>query len=65
MAGSTGGCLSVIGARTMEQLEDNLGALNLPLSEEEIKRVDEVSKLEKSYPYRFLELYGSRSKLVN
>ena len=55
----------MIGARTMEQLEDNLGALDLPLSEEEIKRVDEVSKLEKSYPYRFLELYGSRSKLVN
>ena len=51
----------VIGARTIEQLEDNMGALELPLSDEEIKRVDEVSKPEKGYPYRFIELYGSRS----
>jgi aryl-alcohol dehydrogenase-like predicted oxidoreductase len=54
-------CSLVIGARTIEQLQDNLGALSLALTQEEIRQLDEVSKPEKGYPYRFIELYGSRS----
>ena len=50
----------VLGVRTMEQLQDNLGAADLHLTEAQIDRLDIVSDIEKGYPYRFLELYGSR-----
>jgi aryl-alcohol dehydrogenase-like predicted oxidoreductase len=33
----------IIGPRTMEQLEDNLGALNVTLTQDDLKRLDEVS----------------------
>jgi aryl-alcohol dehydrogenase-like predicted oxidoreductase len=44
----------IIGARTMEQLEDNLGATGWELSEEQVKRLSEASDLEDVYPYRFI-----------
>jgi aryl-alcohol dehydrogenase-like predicted oxidoreductase len=50
----------IIGARTMNQLEDNLKAIELQLPPEEISRLDEVSALEESYPYRFIDSYGAR-----
>ena len=50
----------VLGVRTMEQLLDNLGAADLQLSPDEMARLDAVSALEDSYPYRFIELYGAR-----
>jgi aryl-alcohol dehydrogenase-like predicted oxidoreductase len=43
----------IFGARTLEQLEDNLGAGELTLDEESLKRLDEVSALELVYPYDF------------
>jgi aryl-alcohol dehydrogenase-like predicted oxidoreductase len=44
----------IIGARTMEQLEDNLGAVGWELSEEQVARLSEVSAIEEVYPYRFI-----------
>jgi len=44
---------SIFGARTLEQLEDNLGAADLTLDEEAIRRLEEVSQLELVYPYNF------------
>jgi aryl-alcohol dehydrogenase-like predicted oxidoreductase len=41
----------VVGARTEEQLADNLGAADLVLSEEERARLDEVSAPRLMYPY--------------
>lgn len=41
----------VIGARTDEQLADNLKAASLTLSEDQIKRLDEASKPPLLYPY--------------
>jgi aryl-alcohol dehydrogenase-like predicted oxidoreductase len=41
----------VIGARTREQLADNLAAAELTLSEEERARLDEVSAMPLNYPY--------------
>jgi aryl-alcohol dehydrogenase-like predicted oxidoreductase len=41
----------VIGARTTEQLADNLAAADLTLSEEEVKRLDDVSQPVLLYPY--------------
>jgi aryl-alcohol dehydrogenase-like predicted oxidoreductase len=41
----------VIGARTDEQLADNLGAADLALSQEELTRLEEVSRPPLLYPY--------------
>jgi aryl-alcohol dehydrogenase-like predicted oxidoreductase len=40
----------IIGAKTVEQLEDNLAAVDLRLSPEEVARLDEVSALPPEYP---------------
>ncbi len=49
------GVTSVIfGARTLEQLDDNLKAADLLLSVEQMKRLDEASAFELGYPYDFL-----------
>jgi aryl-alcohol dehydrogenase-like predicted oxidoreductase len=45
----------IIGARTMEQLEDNLGAMGWELDPEQVERLSEASALEDVYPYRFIQ----------
>ena len=40
----------IIGAKTMEQLADNLEAVKLSLSVEELKKLDDVSALPPEYP---------------
>jgi aryl-alcohol dehydrogenase-like predicted oxidoreductase len=40
----------IIGAKTNEQLMDNIAATDLKLSEAELKSLDEVSKLAREYP---------------
>jgi aryl-alcohol dehydrogenase-like predicted oxidoreductase len=50
----------IIGARTMPQLESNLKAAELNLSDEEMKTLDEVSALPERYPYRFQENYARK-----
>jgi aryl-alcohol dehydrogenase-like predicted oxidoreductase len=44
----------IIGARTMEQLEDNLSAAGWELSEEQVGRLSEASAIDEVYPYRFI-----------
>lgn len=41
----------IIGARTLPQLEENLGALDVQLTDAHIKRLDEVSAVEKGSPH--------------
>jgi aryl-alcohol dehydrogenase-like predicted oxidoreductase len=50
----------IIGARTPEQLADNLGAIGWELTAEELDRLDTVSALEEGYPYRMIREYGKR-----
>ncbi|MFV8752090.1 aldo/keto reductase [Nannocystaceae bacterium ST9] len=45
----------IFGARTLAQLDDNLAAAELELSEGEMKRLDEASAYELGYPYDFLK----------
>ena len=45
----------IIGARTMEQLEDNLGATGWELTEEQTRKLSEAGALEETYPYRFIK----------
>jgi aryl-alcohol dehydrogenase-like predicted oxidoreductase len=53
-------CSVIIGARTLAQLDDNLAAGKLSLSEEELARLSHASEPDDPYPYRFLKLYASR-----
>jgi aryl-alcohol dehydrogenase-like predicted oxidoreductase len=46
----------LVGARTVAQLEDNLKALEVKLSGEDLKRLDEASRFELVYPYGFINL---------
>ncbi|WPU64293.1 aldo/keto reductase [Peredibacter starrii] len=45
----------IIGARTIEQLEDNLSALDVKLSAEHLKALDEISKPSLNFPADFLK----------
>lgn len=50
----------VFGARTMEQLEANLGSVAWELDESEIKVLDAVSSIPLPYPYSFIDRYTRR-----
>jgi aryl-alcohol dehydrogenase-like predicted oxidoreductase len=49
---------SIIGARTMEQLEDNLGALETKLTPEQIKTLDDASQPKLNFPHDFIRNIG-------
>lgn len=50
----------IFGARSIAQLEDNLKAAELRLSDEEMKRLDETSAFDLGYPYTFMANIQSR-----
>jgi aryl-alcohol dehydrogenase-like predicted oxidoreductase len=55
----------IIGAKTVEQLADNLAAKDVKLSADEVKALDEVSKLPREYPGWMLERQAAdRGKYV-
>jgi aryl-alcohol dehydrogenase-like predicted oxidoreductase len=49
----------IIGAKSVEQLDDNLAAADLALSTDEIAKLDEVSALPREYPGWMLERQGA------
>ena len=60
LAGKPGVCSVIIGARTDEQLADNLGAIDLELSEDERRRLEDVSAPDLIYPYWWQGKYNDR-----
>ena len=48
----------IVGAKTTEQLEDNLAASDLTLTPDDLKALDEASRLPREYPGWMLELQG-------
>ncbi|MGC9670564.1 aldo/keto reductase [Planosporangium sp. 12N6] len=44
----------IVGARRLEQLTDNLGAVDLTLPEEAVRRLDEASAIELGFPSDFI-----------
>ncbi len=52
----------IIGAKTMEQLDDNLEAVKLSLSADELKKLDEVSALPPEYPGWMLARQGAERR---
>jgi aryl-alcohol dehydrogenase-like predicted oxidoreductase len=49
----------IIGAKRLDQLEDNLAAVDVKLSDEEMKQLDEVSTLPPEYPGWMLPFQGA------
>lgn len=49
-----GVCSVIFGARTVEQLDQNLPAADLALSAEQMKQLDDASALDLGYPYDFM-----------
>lgn len=45
---------TILGARTLAQLEDNLGALDLRFDDDQIARLDAVSRIDLGFPHDFL-----------
>ena len=54
--GQPGVASTIIGARTLDQLEDNLAGLNLRLEEEHWKSLAEVSEPQLNFPAAFLQM---------
>lgn len=48
----------LLGARTLNQLEDNLKAAEITLTNQELEALTKVSALPELYPYRMIQAYG-------
>jgi aryl-alcohol dehydrogenase-like predicted oxidoreductase len=59
--GRPGVSSTIIGARTLKQLDDNLGALAVTLTAAQRGKLDEVSKPKLNFPHDFLKNSGSFS----
>jgi aryl-alcohol dehydrogenase-like predicted oxidoreductase len=53
----------ILGARNQEQLEQNLGAIGWNLTEDQVKRLDEVSAVPRAYPYWHQAQFAERNPL--
>lgn len=51
----------IIGARSIEQLQENLGAAGWRLADDDRRRLDDVSAVDLGYPHDWLEHYGLRA----
>lgn len=49
----SGVIIPLLGARTLAQLQDNLGALQVTLTPEQLAHLDEVSKIELGFPHEW------------
>ncbi len=52
--------IPIIGARKESQIKDNIACLEFELSNEQLKKLNEISKIEMGFPHDFLN-----SKMVN
>ncbi len=57
--------LPVIGARTVDQLKDNLGCLDVALSADQVAELDDASAIELGYPHRLYTSTMLRNMLVD
>jgi aryl-alcohol dehydrogenase-like predicted oxidoreductase len=46
--------IPIVGVRTLQQLSDALGSLDVTLPKEHLARLDELSRIEKGFPYSLL-----------
>jgi aryl-alcohol dehydrogenase-like predicted oxidoreductase len=63
--------IPIIGARTVAQAKDNLGCLDFELTKDQLKRLDESSKIQLGFPHDFMSeearafLYGNTFSLID
>ncbi|MGB8936676.1 MAG: aldo/keto reductase [Candidatus Nitrosopolaris sp.] len=63
--------IPIIGARTEAQIKDNLGCLDFELTRDQLKRLDEKSKIELGFPHDFMSeaaktfIYGNTFSLID
>src|SRR3990172_2488902 len=65
--------IPIIGAKTEKQLKENLDCLNYTLNEEQLNKLDEVSKIDLGFPHTFLSsdnirdlvFGGTYDKIIN
>jgi len=50
----------VVGTRSLSQLEENLGAMSVALTKDQVERLDEASAFDLGYPYAFLRRFQPR-----
>ena len=50
----------IFGARSLEQLDENLRAADLKLSPDQMKKLDEASRFDLGYPYDFMKNIAGR-----
>jgi aryl-alcohol dehydrogenase-like predicted oxidoreductase len=55
---------TIIGARSLRQLEDNLAALQVALNPEQKKQLDEISRIELGFPHDFMNYEFIRRNLT-
>ena len=54
----------IVGAKRLEQLDDNIAATEVALSEQELDTLDAVSALPREYPGWMFETQGARGKVL-
>jgi aryl-alcohol dehydrogenase-like predicted oxidoreductase len=63
------GVIPIIAGRTAAQLADNMAAAEWRLSDEQIAKLDEVSKIDLGFPHDFLEgnslIFGATFDLID
>jgi diketogulonate reductase-like aldo/keto reductase len=47
--------IPIVGARTEEQMKQNVGCLDVTLSEEHLKRLDDISRIPLGFPHEFMQ----------
>lgn len=56
--------IPLVGARNETQLRDNLGAADVSLSDDQMARLDESSRIDLGFPHSFLGLEGEAAQYV-
>ena len=62
--------IPILGARTLAQLQENLACLNWQLSDEQLQRLSEASKISQDFPLGWLEgsreyIYGKTFEMID
>ena len=56
--------IPIIGARKESQVKDNLACLEFELTSEQVKMLNEVSKIELGFPHDFLNSWLARNNII-
>ena len=60
---SAQGPIPIIGARTLDQLKDNLGSLDVQLSPQQLEKLNEVSQIDLGFPHDFVVRPGAQKMI--